>query len=392
MVAALIVAAAVQLAQSVPARHDAIDWWLPVRLSADATWDMPWTPIKVWSGAALLALAILLAGLALRRRASSRQALAAVHSRGPRALLLPIGAAAATLGAAALALPALSVDAYPDTYRKPSVPYQTLSVAAGAELFAVHCTSCHGRGGRGDGKQAERLALPPADLTAPHTALHTAGDIFWWLTHGKPPGSMPGFGAQMGEDQRWDVINFLRTLSAGYQARILEPRIARLRPWLGAVDFAFVDQHGAPAALKDHRGRSAVLLVFFTPPGSHARLAQLAREHARLRAAGAEIIAVPMAGEDAVTSVLPFAVVADGAGETAHTYALLRRTLANPDTHDTAPAPPHMEMLVDRFGYIRARWVAFEGEGWQRPDMLLEQLSALAREPQILPPPDDHVH
>jgi len=99
-----------------------------------------------------------------------------------------------------------------------------------------------------------------------------------------------------------------------------------------------------------------------------------------------------MAGEDAGTTALPFAVVADGAGETARTYSLLRRTLANPDARDTAPAPPHMEMLVDRFGYIRARWVALEGEGWQRPDMLLGQLNALAREPQILPPPDDHVH
>jgi putative copper resistance protein D len=99
-----------------------------------------------------------------------------------------------------------------------------------------------------------------------------------------------------------------------------------------------------------------------------------------------------MTAGDSPSSNLPYAVANDGAEETARTYALLRRTLSNSDARDAAPAPPDMEMLVDRFGYIRARWVALEGEGWQRPGMLLEQVSALAREPQVLPPPDDHVH
>jgi putative copper resistance protein D len=377
-IAALIVLIAAQLAQSVPARHDAIQWWLPFRLSIDATWDTPWTPLKAWSGAALLAIALALAGLALVRRVPRGTGFAS--------------AAALALGAAALGVPALAVEAYPETYRKPSVPYHAISVAAGAQLFAAHCTVCHGTSGHGDGVQARSLALPPADLTEPHTALHTAGDIFWWLTHGKPPGAMPGFAATLGEDDRWDLINFLRTLSAGYQARLLDVRIARMRPWLPAVDFAFVDQRGNAGALKDYRGRSAVLLVFFTLPESAARLAQLAQEHARLRDAGAQLLAVPLAGDAAAAPDAAFPVVADGAAETARTYALLRRTLADLDPRDAAPMPAHMEMLVDRFGYIRARWVMGDGEGWQGMEPLLSQLAALAREPQIRPPPDEHVH
>jgi putative copper resistance protein D len=377
-IASLIVLAAAQLAQTVPARHDAIDWWLPFRLSIDATWDTAWTPFKVLSGAALLALALLLGGLALARRVA--------RGRGVG------GAAALALGAGVLAVPALSVEAYPETYRKPSVPYQAISVANGAHLFAAHCTACHGASGHGDGPQAASLALPPADLTEPHTALHTAGDIFWWLTYGKPPGAMPGFAAALGEDERWDLINFVRTLSAGYQARILETRIARMRPWLPAVDFAFVDRRGDAGSLKDYRGRRAVLLVFYTLPDSAARLSQLALEHARVRDAGAQVLAVPLTGEAAEAPDAPFPVVADGAAETARTYALLRRTLANLDPRDTAPMPAHMEMLVDRFGYIRARWVMGDGEGWQRIEPLLTELAALAREPQIRPPPDEHVH
>jgi len=377
-IAALIVLIAAQLAQTVPARHDAIDWWLPFRLSIDATWDTPWTPVRAWSGAVLLAIALLLGGLALARRVA----------RGPGV----VGAAALALGAAALALPALSVEAYPGTYRKPSVPYQAISVANGVQLFAAHCTACHGNSGHGDGPQAASLALPPADLTEPHTALHTAGDIFWWLTHGKPPGVMPGFAAVLDEDERWDLINFVRTLSAGYQARILDARVARMRPWLPAVDFAFVDGRDEAGSLKDYRGRSAVLLVFYTLPDSAARLAQLALEDARVRDVGAQILAVPLTGDAAEAPDAPFPVVADGATETARTYALLRRTLANLDPRDSVPVPAHMEMLVDRFGYIRARWVMGDGEGWQRIEPLLTELGALAREPQIRPPPEEHVH
>ena len=377
-IAAFIVLLATQLARSVPARHDAIAWWLPFRLSIDATWDTPFTPLKVWSAAALLTIALGLAGLAAARRIG----------RGPGLG----GGAALGLGAATLGAHALAVEAYPDTYRKPSVPYQSISVAAGARLFAAHCTSCHGGSGHGDGVQGRSLALPPADLTEPHTALHTAGDIFWWLTHGKPPGVMPGFAAALHEDERWDLINFVRTLSAGYQARMLDARIAPKRPWLPAVDFAFVDRIGRAGALRDYRGHSSVLLVFFSLPASAARMAQLAREHARLTEAGAQVLAVPLTGAADEAPDTPFAVVRDGAAETAYTYSLLRRTLANLDPRDVAPMPAHMEMLVDRFGYIRARWVMGDGAGWGHPDPLLAQLAALAREPQVRPPPEEHVH
>jgi putative copper resistance protein D len=254
----------------------------------------------------------------------------------------------------------------------------------------VHCSSCHGAGGHGDGPLAKNLPLPPADLTAPHTALHTAGDLFWWLTHGKPPGVMPGFAGQLTEEDRWDLINFLRTLSGGYQARILGVRIAPERPWLGAVDFAFTSQRGESSALKDFRGRNAVLLVFFSLPASRARLEQLAAAHASLRAAGAELIAVPVSGAGAQD--VPFTRVVEGAAETVRAYALLRRTLSNPDPRDSSPAPAHMEILVDRFGYVRGRWRPDEGEGWDNLALLEAQLSALAREPQVKPPPDDHVH
>jgi mono/diheme cytochrome c family protein len=38
-------------------------------------------------------------------------------------------------------------------------------VERGSTLFRIHCASCHGTGGEGDGPVAEALRVPPADLT-----------------------------------------------------------------------------------------------------------------------------------------------------------------------------------------------------------------------------------
>jgi putative copper resistance protein D len=375
LLATAIVAIGAQLTQTVPARHDAIAWWLPLRLSVEATWDAPWV-----RGTIAAAVALALAGLTLLALGAPR--------RTWKGWTL-LAAALSLTAAGALAVYALAVDAYPDTYRRPSVPYQTISVSEGARLFAKHCTACHGRTGKGDGELARSLPIGPADLTEPHTALHTAGDIFWWLTHGKPPGVMPGFADQLSEDERWDVVNFLRTLSSGYQARILTDRVVPGRPWLPAIDFNYTTQEDASGTLKDFRERSAVLLVFFALPGSGPRMAALARAGEALHRAGAVVLAIPTAG-NADSVDLP--VVAEGARETALSYALLRRTLEQPDSRDEHPIPDHMELLVDRFGYVRARWLPDQGAGWQDTSRLLEQIVALAREPQVRPPPDDHVH
>ena len=59
------------------------------------------------------------------------------------------------------------------------------------------------------------------------------------------------------------------------------------------------------------------------------------------------------------------------------------------------PIPPpleHMELLVDRQGYLRARWVPGGGEGWADPARLLAEVERLAKEPARTPLADDHVH
>ena len=55
------------------------------------------------------------------------------------------------------------------------------------------------------------------------------------------------------------------------------------------------------------------------------------------------------------------------------------------------PAPPYMEFLIDRFGYVRLRGKS-DDETLSPANVLLVQAAYLAEEPQLRPPPDEHVH
>lgn len=383
----LILLFAAGLTGTLPAAHDQMVWPLPFRLSLAATWDKPGVATTV-AGASLMALG----GLAWLVHAFVPGGRARAAQGGRR---IRWGAAVlATLAGLAIVLYALSVDAYPDTYRRTDVSYNAVSVTRGAALYSQHCVSCHGPGGKGDGPLATRLPTRPANLTEPHTALHTAGDLFWWLTHGKPKTAMPGFAQKMSDEERWDMVNFLRAFSAGFQARILTPQVVPGRPWLGPPDFDFVTQSGLVGALKEYRERKSVLLVFYSQPFSAQRLAELAHLYPHLQSGGAEVIAIALPGAPSSPS-LPFTIVTDGAQEAATAYLLFRRTLSDPGTAVLGEPPSHMEFLIDRFGYVRARWLPQEdggGEGWRDTQFLLDQIERINREPRILAPPDDHVH
>lgn len=375
LLALAIAALGVVLAQTTPAIHDQPDWPFGRRLSGETTWPVPGT-------AAVVSVALIFAALAAMWLAAAHRRLGA----RTRALL-----AAVVLAGAGTALWNLSVPAYPDTYRRSTVPYLTVSIAQGMQMFPELCADCHGAGGLGDGPLASTLPKPPADLSEPHTALHTAGDMFWWMTHGFPESGMPGFAEQLDEQSRWDMINFLRAFSQGFQARVIDTSVVSGAPWLGAPNFYFEDYSGQLQELKDYRERRNVLLVF--PPAAEAggaRTKQLAESVDALRMERTEILLI-----SADAPVVPgVTVVRHESGEIRRAYDLLSRTVMNRgDGGKLGMERDHMEFLIDRFGYIRARWIPGEAsEGWEQPDRLLPELRTLNHEPRILPPPDDHVH
>lgn len=317
--------------------------------------------------------------------------------RRPRYCLL--GVSLATLGYGAwIYHTAISIDAYPTTYLRPSVPYNVISVANGAHFYQEACATCHGVGGYGDGPNGKGFKPRPADLTAKHSADHTAGDLFWWLSHGftrdGAPSGMPGFAASLDEEERWDMINFLRTLSAAERARQMSA-LVEPEPWLVAPDFVYRTLTDEYRSLKDHRGNNVVMLVLFSLPDSLARLDELEKSSSQFRGKNVRVLLVPREIHAARTlddRIKFLSVVTDGSREAFDAYALYRRSFSEQGTQPDPPLPPHMEFLIDRQGYVRARWIPRDGAGWDKLENLFRDVDHLNQEMPTAPAPDDHVH
>jgi len=117
---------------------------------------------------------------------------------------------------------------------------------------------------------------------------------------------------------------------------------------------------------------------------------RLAAALPQLRSAGVEIILVPNAIDYLfVANKLPGLIVNEGIREIAETYTLFARSFAEEKPFDVTP---HMEFLIDKQGYIRARWLAAESNAWRNIDVLLKQVELLRNEKPRAPAPDEHVH
>ena len=51
-----------------------------------------------------------------------------------------------------------------------------------------------------------------------------------------------------------------------------------------------------------------------------------------------------------------------------------------------------MEILIDKYGYVRGRWIAYDNEYLLKDNNYFQMLEKLFLEKQILSPPDEHVH
>ena len=384
--AVLLVVVATLLANAVPAKHETIDHWpYPFRFSIDATWGDWLVQTVVSIGVALLILTGTLIVLGRTRQWGVF-----------RRIVLP--ALLGLLGVASTFYP-IAVQSYPETYRKTPVPFDAISIANGAGLFAENCIPCHGPQAKGNGVLAKTLPKQPVDLlTEPHTAMHTAGDFFHWLTYGRFNGVMPAFGEKFSEEERWDLLNFLHANARGYQARIINSRILPEQPFMVSPNFSYSTQDGSSGTLKDFRGKQSVLLVLFSWPESKERLTQLRSAFSTISGTNTAILAVPITDlhpDDAeiLSAYLPLPIVTQGAAEITRSYGLFRRTITKPDLFGEGAVPKHMEFLFDRFGFLRARWIP-EGEnpGWADHNLLLQQIQQLNLEGELLPPPGDHVH
>jgi mono/diheme cytochrome c family protein len=94
--------------------------------------------------------------------------------------------------------------------KNPVAPTQQ-SIAAGQKIYLKTCAMCHGKTGNADGPAVIELNIHPAKLSDPKLATESDGSVFWKISTGKKP--MPAYGKRLSDTDRWNLVNYLRTLS-----------------------------------------------------------------------------------------------------------------------------------------------------------------------------------
>jgi len=73
--------------------------------------------------------------------------------------------------------------------------------AEGKKLYGQNCAMCHGNNLQGMGP------APALDSASVHNA--KAGELFWFITNGKPDSGMPSWNS-LPKNQRWEIVSFLQ--------------------------------------------------------------------------------------------------------------------------------------------------------------------------------------
>lgn len=98
----------------------------------------------------------------------------------------------------------------PGEFPENPIPADVTSLQRGAILYDIHCALCHGTEGTGDGPLAIYFERTPENLVAGRAAAEFDGSVYLAIFQGF--GEMPGLAENLTVRERWDVINYVRTL------------------------------------------------------------------------------------------------------------------------------------------------------------------------------------
>ncbi len=95
-------------------------------------------------------------------------------------------------------------------YKNPVAPNEA-SLAQGKALFETNCAMCHGQTSAERGPVGKKLVPPPPGLDHEMVKGLSDSTIFKAITFGF--GRMPVFRDKLTPQERWNLVNFLRTRS-----------------------------------------------------------------------------------------------------------------------------------------------------------------------------------
>lgn len=99
-----------------------------------------------------------------------------------------------------------------DTMAPNLIPADEVSLRRGELLYGIYCALCHGESGQGDGPLATYYEERPIrSLTSSAVSAQFDGQLFQTISEGFS--RMPPQAEALSPRERWDVINYLRTLT-----------------------------------------------------------------------------------------------------------------------------------------------------------------------------------
>jgi mono/diheme cytochrome c family protein len=100
----------------------------------------------------------------------------------------------------------------PDQYKNMENPYVNYEDEddIGKDLYTVHCRSCHGKTGLGDGSKAFDLESEVIQFTSQKFKSQTDGSMYFKMIIGR--NEMPAFDKKIkSEEDRWLLINYIKS-------------------------------------------------------------------------------------------------------------------------------------------------------------------------------------
>jgi len=88
------------------------------------------------------------------------------------------------------------------------------NLAEGKRQYEIFCLDCHGADAKGDGYlyTAKLFPAKPRNLTGSYVQNMPDGSIFFIITEGSISGLMGPHGTQISSENRWKIVNYLRSI------------------------------------------------------------------------------------------------------------------------------------------------------------------------------------
>jgi mono/diheme cytochrome c family protein len=90
---------------------------------------------------------------------------------------------------------------------------QTANVSTGKAIYEEHCVKCHGQAGRGDGPQAQRQMVRPANFRTLASRSKSDEQLLSIINHGLIFSPMHAWGDRLSPAEQQDVLAYIRVLS-----------------------------------------------------------------------------------------------------------------------------------------------------------------------------------